>query len=89
MNNYGGKPTSLVFRTLALHLNHGLEVGSVVPRSSMNYEKRWMSVYGGSRKNLWATEGLTGRILANRQSVNPRESEASIRNRPRVDDALP
>jgi glycosyltransferase involved in cell wall biosynthesis len=64
MNNYGGKPSNPTFRILALHLNHGLELGKALPRKSANYAKRDLSVYASSKKNVWAVEGLAARMAA-------------------------
>jgi glycosyltransferase involved in cell wall biosynthesis len=68
MNNYGGRPTSLLFRTLALHLNHGVDVGRPLPQKSTNYAKRDLSVYAESKRSQWARNGLTSHSPA---GVNP------------------
>jgi glycosyltransferase involved in cell wall biosynthesis len=61
MNNYGGRPRSLIYSTLALHLHPGLDNEKAKDVDFRNREPMGRSVYHISKKNLWAEVGLTAR----------------------------
>jgi glycosyltransferase involved in cell wall biosynthesis len=68
MNNYGARPVSLFYSTMALHLNHGLDREVPASGSSLLRNPTGMSVYQGSKRNLWAVEGLTLRMMADKSA---------------------
>jgi glycosyltransferase involved in cell wall biosynthesis len=64
MNNYGARPVNLFYPTLALHLHARFEGAEVRSGANLSRGSTRMSVYQGSKQNLWADEGLTSHIAS-------------------------